>query len=155
MFLDFDTKHVYWLCFGDKKCKNLVFGRSKFKFKCFWKNFKLIIMHFIHERNWFEWFQHKTSFVFQNFQFSRFSIDRMYFSTDRKCIYKFGLNLPALIVARLVLDQSNLFFDWSNPISTNQNSKVKSFKKLLPHMFFTISKAFQTFSLFFTSIDPI
>ena len=28
MFLNFDTKHVYRLSFGDTKCKNLVFGRS-------------------------------------------------------------------------------------------------------------------------------
>ena len=28
MFLDFDTKYVYWLSFGDTKCKNLIFGRS-------------------------------------------------------------------------------------------------------------------------------
>ena len=28
MFLDFDTKYVYCLSFGDKKCENLVFGRS-------------------------------------------------------------------------------------------------------------------------------
>ena len=27
MFLDFDTKYVYCLSFGDKKCENLVFGR--------------------------------------------------------------------------------------------------------------------------------
>ena len=28
MYLDFDTKYVYCLSFEDKKCENLVFGRS-------------------------------------------------------------------------------------------------------------------------------
>ena len=86
MFLDFDTKHVYWLSFVDKKCKNLVFGRSWLNSNVFWKTFKLIIMHFIHEINWFEWFPHKTSFVFQKFQISRFLIDRMCFLIDRNCV---------------------------------------------------------------------
>ena len=102
MFLDFDTKHVYWLSFVDKKCKNLVFGRSWLNSNVFWKTFKLIIMHFIHEINWFEWFPHKTSFVFQKFQFSRFSIDRIYFLIDKKCIKNFGLNLPDSIGARSI-----------------------------------------------------
>ena len=59
-------------------------------------------MHFIHEINWFEWFPHKTSFVFQKFQFSRFSIDRIYFLIDKKCIKNFGLNLPGSIGARSI-----------------------------------------------------
>ena len=61
MFFDFDTKHVHWLNFGDKQCRNLVFGRSELNF---WKTFKLILMHFIHEISWFECFLHKTSTTF-------------------------------------------------------------------------------------------
>ena len=33
--------------------------------KCFWKIFKLILMHFIHEILWIECFLNKTSVVFQ------------------------------------------------------------------------------------------
>ena len=84
MFLDFDTKYVLCLSFGEKSVK-ILFWKLWVEFKCFWKTFKLILIHFIHEIKWFEWFLHKTSFVFQNFQISRFSIDRGCYSTNREC----------------------------------------------------------------------
>ena len=78
-------------------------------------------MHFIHEINWFECFMHKTSIVFQNFNFSRISIDWMCFLTDRKSLEFLNLVLLGLIVpwlVRLFLDwcsiNRNCFFDWSN-----------------------------------------
>ena len=37
MFFDFDTKYVHWLIFGDKKCNNLVFGKSGLKSSVFEK----------------------------------------------------------------------------------------------------------------------
>ena len=40
----------------------------------------------------------------------------MCFSTDQKCLNFLSLVLPGSIDARLVLNQSNLFFDWLNPI---------------------------------------
>ena len=46
--------------------------------------------------------------IFQNFDFSRFSIDRIYLSTDRNCDKNFGLNLPGLIGIQLMLDQLKL-----------------------------------------------
>ena len=73
-------------------------------------------MYFIHEISWFECFLHKTRTVFQKFNFSRFSIDWVCFSTDQKCLNFLSLVLPGSIDARLVLNQSNLFFDWSKPI---------------------------------------
>ena len=37
MYLDFDTKYVYCLSFEDKKCENLVFGRSGLNLSVFAK----------------------------------------------------------------------------------------------------------------------
>ena len=37
MYLDFDTKYVYCLSFEDKKCENLVFGRSGLNLSVFEK----------------------------------------------------------------------------------------------------------------------
>ena len=86
MFLDFDTKYVYCLSFGEKKCEKSYFWKIWVEFKCFWKIFKLILMHFILEISWFEWFLHKISIFFQKFHFFRFSIDRSCFSTNRNCV---------------------------------------------------------------------
>ena len=103
-------------------------------------------MHFIHEISWFECFLHRTSFVFQNFHFPRFSIDRGCFSTDRKCVKIFGLNLPAW----LVLDQSNIFFNWSNPNFDHSNFEMRLFKRLLLSRVLPILKSFlDFFSLLF------
>ena len=78
--------------------------------KCFSKTFKLILMHFIHEINWFDCFLHKTSAVFQKILFSRLLIDRMCFLTNKKSLEFLSLVLPGSIAPRLVLNQSNLFF---------------------------------------------
>ena len=82
------------------------------EFMYFWKTFKLILMHFIHEISWFECFLHKTSSVFQKFHFSRFSIDRGCFSTNWKCVKIFGLNLPDSIGIWSMLNRSKLNFFW-------------------------------------------
>ena len=55
-------------------------------FKCFWKTFKLILMHFIHEICCFEWLLHKMVSVFQKFHNFRISINRCFFSTNQKCV---------------------------------------------------------------------
>ena len=34
MFLNFDTKYAYCLCFGDKKCENLVFEKLLNSYSC-------------------------------------------------------------------------------------------------------------------------
>ena len=57
-------------------------------------------MHFIHKILCFEEFLHKIALFFLFFQkigFSRISIDRTCFSTDRNCVWNFDLNLPGSI----------------------------------------------------------
>ena len=39
---------------------------------CFWKTFKLILMHFIHEITWVELFLHNLLLFFENFKFLEF-----------------------------------------------------------------------------------
>jgi len=68
--------------------------------KYFWKTFKLIFMHFIHEIIWIKCFLHKTSAIFQKIQISRISMDRMCFLTDRK-----SLEFISFVSA---------WFDWSS-----------------------------------------
>ena len=52
--------------------------------KCFWRTFKLILMHFIHEIIWFECFLHKIYAIFQKIQFSRISNDQVWFLINWK-----------------------------------------------------------------------
>ena len=68
--------------------------------KYFWKTFKLIFMHFIHEIIWIKCFLHKTFAIFQKIQISRISMDRMCFLTDRK-----SLEFISFVSA---------WFDWSS-----------------------------------------
>ena len=77
------------------------------EFKCFWKTFHLILMHFIYKKNVLWGVFALKCFVFQKFYFSRFSI-------DRKCDKNFSYNMLGLIGAWLVLDRSKLIFDRLN-----------------------------------------
>ena len=65
-------------------------------------------MNFIHEILCFGDILQKNCSVFQKFKFSRFSIDRIYFLTDRNCDKKFDLNLPGSTGARLIESISRL-----------------------------------------------
>ena len=85
--------------FEGNKCENLVFEVLGWK-QMFLKNFKLILIHFIHEILWIECFLHKTSVVFQKIQISRILMNRMCFSTNRK-----SLEFISLVFA---------WFDWSS-----------------------------------------
>ena len=91
----------------------------------------------------------------KNFNFSNFQ--------SIECIFRPIENAFKILVwiclARLVLNWcliNRIYFSINRtPISTDWNSKVKSFKKLIPHVFFSISKAFQAFSYFLSSINPL
>ena len=107
---DFDTKCIHWIETLGVKCVKILFLKFFVENKCFSKTFKLILMHFIHEINWFDCFLHKTSAVFQKILFSRLLIDRMCFLTNKKSLEFLSLVLPGSIAPRLVLNQSNLFF---------------------------------------------
>ena len=101
--------------FEDKLVEKLVFGRSGLNSSVFEK--LLISYSYISfiKQCALRSFCIKMLY-FSNFEFSRFSIDRIYLSINQKWDKNFGLNLPSLIGAWLMLDRSNLFFDWSNLI---------------------------------------
>ena len=96
--------------------------------------------------------------VFQNFDFFRSSIDRICLSIDRKCDKNLGLNLLGSIAARLILDQSNMFFDRSKLIF--DWLKFESWfllkKKIKKKGFFAcVHHFFKTFPHFLSSFDQI
>ena len=103
-------------------------------------------MHFIYEIKLFEWFMHKTSFVFQKFQFSKFSIDRIYFSTDRKCVKNFGLNLPGSIGARSI---EFIFRSIEPQFWPIEIRKLSLLKKASSSHFLHYFKSFSNFSSLF------
>ena len=80
--------------------------------------------------------------VFQKIDFSRFSIDWICLSTDRKCDKNLGYNLPGSIASQLMLDQSNVFFDWSNLIF----DRTKIIQSFLKQAFLTCSSLYSNFS---------
>ena len=90
-------------------------------------------------------------YVFQKSNFSKFSIDRTYCSTDQKCNTNFGYILLASIGAQLVLDQSKLIFDRSNLIFDWSNIGQWVFKQVFlsraPHTFKLFSKALSLYLL--------
>ena len=81
-------------------------------------------------------------FVFQNFNFSRISIDRTCCSTIEIMIKI----LVWIYFARLMLDRSNVIFDRLNLFSTDQKSFRRVFKNIsfsrVPHYFKTFQKDF-------------
>ena len=100
--------------FEDKLIQKLCFWKIWVEFMCFWKNFKIILMHSWNMVFWVVFAL--TCSVFQKIYFSRFSINRSYCSTDQKCDKNFGYNLSGSIGIQLMLDWSNMFFDWSKLI---------------------------------------
>ena len=109
------------------------------EFKCFWKNFNLILMHFIHEILCFEEFLHKIAPFFKKKKFSKFSIDRICCSTYRKCDKNFGLNLPGSIGTRLIE-----FNFWS--IEANFRPIENRSMGVLKRVFSRVLHTIQTFS---------
>ena len=63
------------------------------------------------------------------------------------------MNLLGLSATQLMLDRTNMFFDWSNLFLTNRKSVKEFFKTWDFHMFFTISKVFKKF-FSLSSTDP-
>ena len=92
------------------------FWKIWIKFKGFLKTFYLILMHSIHKTSCFWGVSALKCSVFQKINFFKFSIYRTCCLTDRNCDKKLGLNPPSSIVARLILDQSNVIFDQLNLI---------------------------------------
>ena len=58
IFYYFDTKCIHLIENLGVKCVKILFLKFWIENKCFWKSFKLILMHFIHEIIWFECFLH-------------------------------------------------------------------------------------------------
>ena len=76
--------------------------------------------------------------------FSKFSIDRTYCLTDRKCDKNLGYNLPGSIDAWLVLDWSKLIFDQSK---FGLMVFLKAFSLICSSLYSTFQKAFCFLSL--------
>ena len=136
-------------------------------------------MHFIHEINWFECFLHKTSVVFQKFNFSRSSINRVCFLTDRKFLKFFKLGFAWFdwssigtrsieSVFRLIEPSSQLIEIFkvfienfllgsigTQSVLDRSSFRWKEQKGPFPHVFFTFPKFYPHFSSFSSSTDPI
>ena len=125
------------------------FWKIWIKFKGFLKTFYLILMHSIHKTSCFWGVSALKCSVFQKINFFKFSIYRTCCLTDRNCDKKLGLNPPSSIVARLILDQSNVIFDQLNLIF----DRLKIIKRVFfKTSFFTCSSLFQTFQKAFLSL---
>ena len=75
---------------------------------CFWKTFKLILMHFIYEITWVEVFLYNLLQFFQKFKFPEFrSIECVFRPIENPLIFNHDF-LPDLIGIRSTLDQSKL-----------------------------------------------
>ena len=103
------------------------------EFKCFWKTFNLILVHFIHE------ILCLRSFCIKLLCFFRFLIDRICCSTYRKCDKNFGLNLPGSIDAQLIE-----FNFWS--IEANFRPIENRSMGVLKRVFSRVLHTIQTFS---------
>ena len=76
--------------------------------KCFWKNFKLILMHFIHEIIWVKWFLHNLLLFFKKFKFLEFrSIKCVFRPIENPLIFN-HCSLPNSIGIQSMLDRSKL-----------------------------------------------
>ena len=84
-------------------------------------------------------------YIFQKTAFSRFSIDWTCCSTDRKCDKKLGLNLLGSISSRLVLDLSNVIFDWLNLFFRLIENRSEGFLKGFSYMLITLFIFFKSF----------
>jgi len=132
-------------------------------------------MHFIHKIIWFECFLHKNSAVFQKFNFSRISIDRVCFRSIEKSLNFLSLVLPGLIgsqsiesVFRLIEPNSQrieifkFFIENFLPsligtrsVLDRSSFRWKEQKGHFPHVFFSFPKFYPPFSSFSSSTNPI
>ena len=115
-------------CWGQIDSK-MCFWKIWVEYMCFWKTFHLIFMHFIHKILCFEEFLHKIALFFKNLGFSRFLIDQVWFSINRK-----------------ISDFSSLVSAWLNWYSINarpiETEKFSVFK-YLTNLFFRASFMFR------------
>ena len=122
------------------------------QYKCFWKTFHLILMHFIHKILCFEVFLHKIALFFKNLFFLDFwsiePVSRL-------------IEIAIKSLVWLCVFQSMLNWFWINrrhfrsikPIfSINQKSYREFLKPLFPHVFFPIQTFFKTRSLSIRSV---
>ena len=102
-------------------------------------------MHFIHQILCFEEFLHKTVMFFKKIVFSKFSIDRICFSTDRKCDLNFVLNLTYSIAVGSIKS----YFQSIKSIFRSVENRIESFLKSL---FLTCSNTISKLSKAFLSL---
>ena len=107
---------------------------------CFWKTFKLILMHFIHEITFVELFQHNLLQVFKNSNFQNFNRLNVFFDRSK---------IPWFLIIALSLTW--LMF---NRCSIDRNWKNFQFLCFLPIFFFMnhLYLVFTCIALFFVSI---
>ena len=75
---------------------------------CFWKTLKLILMHFIHEIIWIEWFLHNLLQFFKKFKFLEFPPIECVFRPIKNPLIFNHCSLPNSIGIHSMLDQSKL-----------------------------------------------
>ena len=138
-----------------KKFWKYCFWKIWVEFKCFWKTFKLIPMHFIHEILCFEWFMHKLALFFKNLIFPDFRSIEVVARPIEIAIK----NLVWICLARSVLDWCSI--DWiyfsidRSSISTDRYSNSECFKKSFLTCSSLFSKLFKHFSHYFSLTNPI
>ena len=130
------------------------FWKLYVEFKCFWKTFHLILMHFILNTMCFEEFLHKNAMFFKKLIFPNFWLIKHVALMIKKCNKNFGYNLPGSIDVWLVLDRSKLLFDRSNLFFDQSKIGQKVFLRSFSHVFITLFILFQKLSLSSSSIDP-
>ena len=110
---------------------------------CFWKTFKLILMHFIHEIIWFECFLHNLLQLFKNSVFQNFNWLNVFFDRSK---------IPWFLIIALSL--TRLMFNWC---SINWNWKNFQFLCFLPNFFFHESFIFRIYMhcIFFFCINLV
>ena len=95
------------MSFEDKLVEKLIFGRSGLNSSVFEKLLiSYLCISFMKHYAWRSFYI--KMLYFSKICFSRFSIDRICCSTDRKCVKSFGLNLLGSIDIRSMLDRSKL-----------------------------------------------
>ena len=114
-----------WGHIGWKTC----FWEIWVEFKCFWKTFNLILMHFIHEILCYEEFLHKIALIFKNLIVPDFWSIKPVSRPIEIAIKFFCLNLPVSISSRSMLDRLKM--------------KNFQFPSLWPNFFFHASFMFR------------
>ena len=148
---------------------------------CFWKTFKLILMHFILEIPWFEYFLHNLLQFFKKFSFPEFRLIECDFQSVENWKFLKANSRPCLIAIWLVFDQLNMIYSYFDRLklifdrSKNLKGNFKELSALLnrypigtrsieecfkrkiksfsEHVFFNFS-FFLSLFLFSLSIDP-